>query len=79
MFWIRGDVPLLVEILLLIVEFDQFLVQRLIEQLEILRASPDIAVFPEPILSSAMRSSVFLTLLLRNVFRVLCMKTQFGT
>ena len=79
MSWIRGDVALLVEILLLIVEFDQSLVQRLIEQLEILRASPDIAVFPEPILSSAMWSTVFLTLLLRNVFRVLCMKTQFGT
>ena len=48
-----GDVVLLVEVLLLFVEVDQFLVQRLIEQLEILQTSLDIAVFPKPILSSA--------------------------
>ena len=41
------------EVLLLIVEVNQFLVQRLIGQLEILRASLDFAVFPEPILSNA--------------------------
>ena len=40
------------EVLLPCVEVDQFLVQRLVEQLEI-PASLDIAVFPEPILSSA--------------------------
>ena len=41
------------EVLLLFVEVDEFLVQRLIERLEILRTSHDIAVIPEPILSSA--------------------------
>ena len=46
-------VVLLVEVLLLFVEVDQFLVQRLIEQLEILRTFVDIAVFPEQVLSSA--------------------------
>ena len=35
------------------VEVDQFLVQRLIEQLQILQTSLGIAVFPKPILSSA--------------------------
>ena len=44
------DVVLLVEVLLLFVEVDQILVQRLIEQLEFLQTSADIAVFPEPIL-----------------------------
>ena len=39
------DVVLLVEVLLVFVEVDQFLVQRLIEQLEILRTSLDIVVF----------------------------------
>ena len=47
------NVVLLVEVPLFLVEVDQFLVQRLIEQLEILQTSLDIAVFPEPILSSA--------------------------
>ena len=47
------DVALLVEVMLLFVEVDQFLVQRLIEQLEILRTSLDIAVFPERNLSSS--------------------------
>ena len=42
-----SDVVLLVEVLLLIVEVEQFLVQRLIEQLEILQTSLDGAVFPE--------------------------------
>ena len=45
-------VVLIVEFMLLDVEVDQFLVQRLIEQLEILQTL-DIAVFPAPILSSA--------------------------
>ena len=45
------DVVLLVEGLLLFVEAVQFQVQRLIEQLEILQTSLDIAVFPEPTLS----------------------------
>ena len=49
----RCDLVLLVEVLLLSVEVDQFLVQLLIELLEILQASLDVAVFPEPILSSA--------------------------
>ena len=44
---------LLVGIPPLFVEVDQFLVPRLIEQLEILQASLDIAVFPETSLSSA--------------------------
>ena len=35
------------------VEVDQFLVQQPIEQFEILQTLLDIAVFPEPILSSA--------------------------
>ena len=47
------DVVLLGEVLLLFVEVYQFLVQRLIEQFEILQTSLDIVVFPEPILSSA--------------------------
>ena len=47
------DVVLLVEILLLSVEIDQFLVQRLIQQLEILQTSLDMAMLPEPILSGA--------------------------
>ena len=48
------DVVLLVEDLLLFVEVVQFpVVQRLIEQLEILQASLVIAVFPEPMLSGA--------------------------
>ena len=47
------DVVLPVKVLLLFVEVDQFLVQWLNEQLNILRTSVDIAVFPEPILSSA--------------------------
>ena len=42
-----------VEVLLLFVEVVQFLVQWLIEQLEILQTSLNIAVFPEPILSTA--------------------------
>ena len=46
------DVVHIVEVLLPSVEVDQLLVQRSIEQLEI-QASLDIAVFPEPILSSA--------------------------
>ena len=37
----------------LVVEVDQFLVQWLIEQHEILQASLDIGMFPEPMLSSA--------------------------
>ena len=44
------DVVLLVQVLLLFVEVDQILVQRMIEQLEFLQTSADIAVFPEPIL-----------------------------
>ena len=47
------DVVLIVEVLILCVEVDQCVVQWLIEQLEILQTSVDIAVFPEPILSSA--------------------------
>ena len=47
------DVVLPVQDLLFFVEVDQFLVHRLIEQLEILVTSLDIVVFPEPILSSA--------------------------
>ena len=43
----------LVKILLLFVEVNQFLVQRLVEQLEILQASLDKGVFLEPILSNA--------------------------
>ena len=39
--------------LLLFVEVDQFLVQRLIEQLGTLQASLEIALLPEPILSYA--------------------------
>ena len=46
-------VVLLVEVLFLFAEVDHFLVHRLIEQIEILQTSLDIAVFPEPILSSA--------------------------
>ena len=46
-------VVFLVEVLLPFVEVDQFLVQRLIEQLKVLQTSLDIAVFPEPIVSSA--------------------------
>ena len=46
-------VVLLITILLLFVAVDQFLVQRLIERLEILQTSLDIAVFPEPILPGA--------------------------
>ena len=41
------DVVLLVEVLPVFVEVDQFLVQRLIEQLGILQTSLDIAVLPE--------------------------------
>ena len=41
------DVTLLLEVLLLFVGHNQFLVQQLIEQLEILETSLDIAVFPE--------------------------------
>ena len=47
-----GDVVLLVDFRLLSVEVDQFLVQLLIEQLEIPQTSLDI-VFPEPSLSCA--------------------------
>ena len=47
------DVVLLVEVLLLFVEVDQFPVQWLVEQHEILQTSIDIAAFPEPVLSSA--------------------------
>ena len=46
------DVMLLVEVLLLFVEVVQFLVQRLIG-LEIVQTPLDLALFPEPILSSA--------------------------
>ena len=46
------DVALLVEVLLLFVEVDHVLVQ-LIQRLEILQTSLDIAVFPEPVLSNA--------------------------
>ena len=46
-------VELIVEVLDLSDEVDQYLVQRLIEQLGILQTSLDFAVFPEPILSSA--------------------------
>ena len=42
-----------VKVLLHFVEVDQHLVQRLIEQLEILLASLEVAVFPEPNLSNA--------------------------
>ena len=64
-------VVVLLEVLLIFVEVVQFLVQWLIEQLEILQASLGIDVFPEPILASAdvvLRKKK--TLLLRNVFRV---------
>ena len=71
------DVVLLVEVMVLCVEFDQLLVQPLVEQLEILQTSLDIAVFLEPILSSLGRPRVLLTLLWRNVCRVLCMETEF--
>ena len=47
------DLVLLVVVLLLFVEVDQFLVQQLIERFDILRTSLGIAVIPEPILSSA--------------------------
>ena len=47
------DVVLLVVVLLLFVKVEQFLVQRLIAQLEILQTSIDMFVFPEPVLSSA--------------------------
>ena len=47
------DVVLLVEVRRLFVEVDPFLVQRVIEPLEILPTSLDIGVFPEPIQSSA--------------------------
>ena len=47
------DASLLAEVRLLSVEVDQVLVLRLIQQVEILHSSLDIAVFPEPILSSA--------------------------
>ena len=47
------DVVLLVEVLLLSVDVNQFLVHRLTEQLDILQTFLDIVVFPEPILSSA--------------------------
>ena len=47
------DVAFLVKILLLCVQVVQFLVQWLNEQLEILRKSLGIAVFPEPTLSRA--------------------------
>ena len=46
------DVVLLVVVLLLFVEVEQFLVQRLSEQLKILQTSHDMFVFPEPVLSS---------------------------
>ena len=44
---------LLVEGLLFFVKVIQFLVQWLVEQLEILQTSLDVAVFPESMLSSA--------------------------
>ena len=47
------DVELLIESLLLFVEAVQFQVQRLIEQLEILQTSLDIAVFPDQACQSA--------------------------
>ena len=47
------DVVPFVRVLLLFVEVDQFLVQQPIEQFDILQTFFDIAVFPEPILSSA--------------------------
>ena len=56
------------------VEVDQFLVEQTIEQFELLHTTLDTGVFPEPTLSS-----VDLTLFLRNVFRVQCMKTEFCT
>ena len=40
-------------VLLLFLDVDQFLVQRLTDQFWILQTSLDIVVFPEPILSSA--------------------------
>ena len=65
------DVVRLVVVLALSVEVDQFPMQQPIEQFEILQTSLDIAVFPEPILSSAdVVPRVFLILLLRSVFRV---------
>ena len=45
------DVVLLVDVLLLFVEVEQFLVQRLIKQLDIFQTSLGIALFPEPIQS----------------------------
>ena len=47
------DVVLPLEDMLLFVKVDQSLVKRLIEQLEMLLAFLNIAVFPEPVLSSA--------------------------
>ena len=47
------DVVLLVEVLLGFAEIDPFLVQQPIEQFEILQTSLDVAVFPQPILSTA--------------------------
>ena len=41
------------EVLLLFLKIDQLLVQWLIEQLEILQTSLNVAAFPEPILSTA--------------------------
>ena len=66
------DVVPLVRVLPLLVEVDQFLVQQPIEQVDILQTFFDVAVFPEPILSSADVVQPILDF-------VLALKTQFGT
>ena len=47
------DVVLLAGVLPLFAEVDHFLVQQLVEQFDMLQTSPEIALFPEPILSNA--------------------------
>ena len=66
------DVVPLVRVLPLFVEVDQFLVQQPIEQFDILQTFFDVAVFPEPILSSADVVPHILDF-------VLALNTQFGT
>ena len=66
--WHSFAIVLLVHVLLLFVKVVQLLVQWLNEQLEILQTFLDIAASPERQVLTL--SSVFLTLMLRNVFLV---------